>query len=106
MVKDHIVVTGETYFLFEYSNLHITNSRMVRLIDTFYFNNSVYLLLTDLLSQEILLRNLPLNKEQPRCLWKLFDVDTLRDVLFAKYELSYPERNIHNNDDLLELDTE
>ena len=79
---------------------------MVKLIDTFYYNDHVYLLFTDLLSGEVLLSNHALNKGQSRCQWKLFDVATLRDILFAKDELKYPERTIHNDNDLLEFDYE
>jgi hypothetical protein len=104
MVNDRIITTGETYFLFSYDGNQLATSSIVKLIDTFYYNNHIYLLLTDLLTEEIMLRNHPLNKGENRCQWKLFDVDTLRDILFAKDELKYSERNIHNNDDLLELD--
>jgi len=45
-----------------------------------------------------------LNTGDSKCQWKLFDVNTLRDILFAKDELKYPERSIHYNDDLLEFD--
>ena len=65
------------------------------------------MLLTDLLSGEILLRNHVLDKGQTRCQWKLFDVDTLIDILFAREELRYPERtNRNNDDDLLKLEDE
>jgi len=104
MVKDRIVTTGETYFLFHYDENQLATSSIVKLIDSFYYNNQVYLLLADLLTDEVLLRNHPLNKDENRCNWKLFDVDTLRDILFAKDELKYPERNIHNNNDLIEFD--
>lgn len=107
MVKDRIVTTGETYFLFNYDGNQVATSSIVKLIDAFYYNNQVYLLLADLLTDEVLLRNHPLNMSENKCQWKLFDVDTLRDILFAKDELKYPERTIHNNsDDLLELDYE
>ena len=106
MVKDRIVTTGVTYFLFSYDGNQLSTSSIVKLIDTFYYNNQVYLLLADLLTDEVLLRNHALNKGENKCQWKLFDVDTLRDILFAKDGLKYPERNIHNNDDLLELDYE
>jgi len=106
MVKDSIVTTGETYFLFSYDGNQLSTSSIVKLIDTFYYNDHIYLLITDLLAGEILLRNHGLNNVQPRCQWKLFDVDTLREILFAKDELKYPERTYHNNDDLLELDYE
>lgn len=105
MVKNQVVTTGETYFLFEYSNSNITNARMVKLIDIFYFNEHVYLMLNDLLSGEVLLRNQPLNKDENRCKWKLFDVETLRNILFAKDGLHSPEKTTHiNNDELMELD--
>ena len=105
--QDRIVTTGETYFLFSYDGNQLSTSSIVKLIDTFYYNNQVYLLLADLLTDEVLLLKQGLNNVQPRCQWKLFDVDTLRDILFAKDELKYPERTIHNNsDDLLELDYE
>jgi hypothetical protein len=106
MVIDRIVTTGETYFLFSYNDNQLSTSSIVKLIDTFYYNNQVYLLLTDLLTDEVLLRNHPLNMSENKCQWKLFDVDTLRDILFAKSELKYPERAYHNNDDLLEFDYE
>lgn len=106
MVKDRIVTTGETYFLFSYDGNQLSTSSIVKLIDTFYYNNQVYLLLNDLLSGEVLLHNHGLNNVQPRCKWKLFDVASLRDILFAKDELKCTERNIHNNNDLLELDYE
>jgi hypothetical protein len=61
-------------------------------------------LLADLLTDEVLLRNQPLNKAENKCQWKLFDVNTLRDILFTKNGLKYPERNIHNDNDLLEFD--
>jgi len=104
MVKDRIVTTGETYFLFSYDGNQLSTSSIVKLIDTFYYNNQVYLLLTDLLTEEIMLLNHPLNNDEKRCQWKIFDVDTLRDILFAKDELKYHERNIHTNNDLLEFD--
>jgi len=104
MVKDRIVTTGLTYFLFSYDGNQLSTSSIVKLIDTFYYNNQVYLLLADLLTDEVLLLNHRLNNVQSRCQWKLIDVDTLRDILFAKDELKYPERTYHNNDDLLELD--
>lgn len=104
MVQDRIVTTGVTYFLFSYDGNQLSTSSIVKLIDTFYYNNQVYLLLADLLTDELLLRNYPLNKDENRCQWKLFDVDTLRDILFAKNELTYPEKNIHNDNDLLEFD--
>ena len=105
MVKDRIVTTGETYFLFSYDGNQVSTSSIVKLIDTFYYDDHVYLLLNDLLSGKVLLLNQALNKEQTRCKWKLFDVNTLRDILFAKDELSYPERNIHtDNENLLEFD--
>jgi len=106
IVKDRIVTTGETYFLFSYDNNRLTTARMVKLVDTFYYNDQVYLLVVDLLTDEVLLRNQPLNKDENRCQWKLFDVDTLRDILFAKDELKYTEKNIHADNDLLELDDE
>ena len=107
MIKDRIVTTGVTYFLFSYDDNQLVTSSIVKLIDTFYYNDHIYLLLTDLLSDKVLLLNHGLNNVQPRCQWKLFDVDTLRDILFAKDELKYPERNIHNdNEDLLQLDYE
>ncbi len=106
MAQDHIVTTGDTYFLFSYDGNQLSTSSIVKLIDSFYYNNQVYLLLNDLLSDEILLLNHELNNVQPRCQWKLFDVDTLRDILFAKDKQNYPERNIHNNNDLLEFDYE
>jgi len=107
MVKDRIVTTGETYFLFTYDRERLVTARMVKLVDTFYYIDHVYLLLNDLLTDEVLLLNHALNKEQPTCKWKLIDVDTLRDILFAKDELKYSERTIHNNcDDLLEFDYE
>jgi len=106
MVRDRIVTTGETYFLFSYNDNQLSTSSIVKLIDTFYFNNQVYLLLADLLTDELLLRNQPLNASENKCLWKLFDVDTLREILFAKNELKYPERTIHNDNNLLEFDYE
>ena len=104
--KDHIVTTGETYFLFSYDGYQLTTSSIVKLIDTFYYKDQVYLLLNDLLSGEVLLLNHGLNNVQPRCQWKLFDVNTLRDILFAQNELKYKDRTYHNNDDLLELEEE
>ena len=104
MVKDSIVTTGETYFLFSYNDNQLSTSSIVKLIDTVYYNDQVYLLLADLLTDEVLLRNQPVNKNENKCQWKLFDVDTLRDILFAKDELKYPERNIHTDNDLLEFD--
>jgi len=106
MAQDHTVTTGETYFLFSYDGNQLSTSSIVKLIDSFYYNNQVYLLLNDLLSGEVLLLNHGLNNVQPRCKWKLFDVNTLRDILFAKDEMNYPERNIHTDNDLLELDDE
>lgn len=78
MVKDRIITTGETYFLFRYDGNQLATSSIVKLIDTFYYKDQVYLLLNDLLTEEIILRNHALNKEQSRCKWKLFDVNTLR----------------------------
>ena len=92
--------------LFSYDGNQLSTSSIVKLIDTFYYNNQVYLLLADLLSDKVLLLNHGLNNVQPRCKWKLFDVASLRDILFANDELNYPERTYHNNDDLLELDYE
>ena len=104
--QDRIVTTGETYFLFSYDGNQLSTSSIVKLIDSFYYNNQVYLLLADLLTDEVLLRNQPLNKNENKCQWKLFDVNTLRDILFAKNELKYPEGNIHTDNDLLEFDYE
>ncbi|MBN1186486.1 MAG: hypothetical protein JXB49_29695 [Bacteroidales bacterium] len=105
MVKDRIITTGETYFLFSYNGNQLLASSIVKLIDTFYYNDHVYLLLNDLLTDEVMLRNHPLNKGENRCQWKLFDVETLRNILFVKDEPHSPERTTHiNNDELLELD--
>ncbi len=104
MAQDNIITTGETYFLFSYDRNQLTSSSIVKLIDSFYYNDHVYLLLNDLLSDEVLLLNHALNKGHTRCKWKLFDVNTLRDILFAKDEMKYPERSIHNNENLLEFD--
>lgn len=104
MVKDRIVTTGETYFLFSYDRNQLKSSCLVKLIDTFYYKDQVYLLLNDLLTDEVLLRNQPVNKNENKCQWKLFDVDTLRDILFAKDELKYSERNIQTDNKLLEFD--
>lgn len=104
MVKDRIVTTGETYFLFRYDRNQLKSSCLVKLIDTFYYKDQVYLLLNDLLTDEVLLRNQPVNKNENKCQWKLFDVDTLRDILFAKDELKYSERNIQTDNNLLEFD--
>ena len=104
MAQDHIVTTGLTYFLFTYDRDRLVSARMVKLVDAFYWNEQIYLLLNDLLTEKIILRNHALNKDENRCQWKLFDVDTLRDILFAKDELKYSERTYHNNNDLLELD--
>lgn len=106
MAQDHIVTTGVTYFLFNYDGNQLSTSSIVKLIDTFYYNNQVYLLLADLLTDEIMLRNQPLNKDENRCKWKLIDVDTLRYILFTKDELKYQDRAYQGNDDLLELDEE
>ncbi len=104
MVKDRIVTTGETYFLFGYDRNQLKSSCLVKLIDTFYYKDQVYLLLNDLLTDAVLLRNQPVNKNENKCQWKLFDVDTLRDILFAKDELKYSERNIKTDNNLLEFD--
>jgi len=104
MAKDRIVTTGETYFLFSYDGNQLATSSIVKIIDTFYYNDHVYLLLADLLTDEVLLRNQPLNTGENKCQWKLFDVNTLRDILFAKSELTYPDKNIHIDNDLLEFD--
>lgn len=106
MAQDHIVTTGDTYFLFSYDGNQLSTSSIVKLIDSFYYNNQVYLLLNDLLSGEVLLLNQPLNKGENKCQWKLFDVSTLRDILFTKSELKYPDKNIHIDNDLLEFDYE
>ncbi len=106
LVKEHIVTTGETYFLFEYSDGKLIKSSMIKLIDTFYFNERVYLL-TDLISGEIMLRNHILKNVKERCQWKLFDIDTFRDILFAKEEQYYGKRTYNYTDDeLLELEDE
>ncbi|HHU99443.1 MAG TPA: hypothetical protein GXX76_06300 [Bacteroidales bacterium] len=104
MVKDRIVTTGETYFLFSYDGNQLSTSSIVKLIDSFYYNDQVYLLLADLLTDVVLLRNHSLNKSEDKCQWKLFDVNTLRDILFAKDEMKYPEKNIHTDNDLLNFD--
>jgi hypothetical protein len=105
MVKDRIVTTGETYFLFSYDGNQLSTSSIVKLIDTFYYNDHVYLLLSDLLTDEVLLRNQPLSNDEKRCQWKLFDVNTLRDILFTIDKRKYPEINIQtDNDNLLEFD--
>jgi hypothetical protein len=105
MVKDRIVTTGETYFLFSYDGNQLSTSSIVKLIDTFYYNDHVYLLLSDLLTDEVLLCNQPLSNDEKRCQWKLFDVNTLRDILFTIDKRKYPEINIQtDNDNLLEFD--
>lgn len=97
MVKDHIVTTGESYFFFERENDgHKIKFRTVTLNDTFFYNQRVYLLLNDLILDEVLLRNLVLKNVHTKCQWKLFDFDTFKNILVAKEKEFYCNGINHN----------
>jgi hypothetical protein len=53
VVKYHIVINGETYFLFTYDDNRLVTAKMVTVVDAFYWNEQIYLLFIDLFSEEI-----------------------------------------------------
>ena len=100
MVKDLIVTTGETYFFFEReSDGHTINFRAVRLMDAFYYNQKVYILLCDIKSDEILIRHATLANVHGKYQWRIVDSYSLELILLEKeLELNHDSETTLAND--------
>ncbi len=83
-VKGHVVITGQTYFLFERIESKKTKGTAVKLIDCFYHHDMIYILVADLFSGQVMLKNHTLDNGQTTCKWKLVDTNSVETMLDAK----------------------
>ena len=75
--RDHEITTGRTYVLISAENGTIQASS-VELLDIFYHNQQIYLLLMDTESQIVKLVCQSVDATDYHCTWRLLDWDYLR----------------------------
>ena len=85
MVADQIITTGQTYFLVERDEQKNPSATFVKLVDCFYFQDMVYLLVVDAVSGVVRLLNHTLENGLTICKWKLVDTFSVEQMLDKKY---------------------
>lgn len=76
--ENQIIMTGRTYVLIKADANNTVNAFGVRLLDVFYHNENIYILLIDTESQKIMLVNQFIDCLDYHCSWKLLDWDYLK----------------------------
>ena len=82
-VKQNVVTTGNTYFFVESDENQAVSATAVKLLDCFYFNGRVYLMLIDVFKGEVMLRNHKLDSGQ-KCSWRLADTHFMNYLMDSK----------------------
>jgi hypothetical protein len=85
MVADQIVSTGDTYFLIERDENKKVGATFVKLLDAFYYNDMVYLLVVDTVSDVVRLLNHTLDNGLTTCKWKIVDTFSVEQIMDKKY---------------------
>lgn len=73
-----IITTGKTFLLLIVSADKTIIESFVRLLDTFYYKEHVYLLLLDFETEKVLLINQLMDSDDGYCSWRLIDFDYLK----------------------------
>ena len=84
-VKGHIVQTGETYFFLERKPTKSISTTFVKLIDVFFHDGDIYLMIIDLITGKVMLPSHALDNVQNKCQWKLVDSYSMEIMIDDKY---------------------
>lgn len=91
-VRNQILITGNTYFLFAFDEVFNSTGTAVDLIDCFSYLDTVYLLVEDVFSHEIRLLNHTLGNGITVCPWRLVDSYSVDKMIEGKYNKYYETR--------------
>ena len=75
----HVVLTGQTYMLFNHRGDGSIDNRIVRLVDVYNDNVSINLVLYDILKRNSFI--VQLNVHENQCSWILADISFIRDEI-------------------------
>jgi hypothetical protein len=89
MAEDKTICTGETYILISHPNGKNGKMYPVELLDAYYEDGTVNLIVHDLISQRTYKINQCLECAENQCRWMLFDMFNLNKLLDYKMIKSY-----------------
>ncbi len=76
--ENQIIKTGKTYVLINANKNNTVYALSVKVLDVFYHNENIYVLLIDTESQKVMLLNQFMDCNDYHCSWKLIDWDYLQ----------------------------
>ena len=79
-----VVTVGKTYVLFEYSSGKCVRVTDVRLLDVYYHENVVHLIVQAIISQQVFTVNLHVDEAEVHCTSLVVDLDYFVDMLDMK----------------------
>jgi len=84
LAADKIVTVGNTYILFEYPSGKCVKVTDVRLLDVYYHEDAIRMIVQSIISQQILIIVLHIDEGQVYCTSMVLDLDYFIDLLNMK----------------------